>query len=544
MRNYLLGLTFLTALAAGLGSEGAPAAESSPGYRAGLARACITPEEPLWLAGYAGRNRPSEGVLDDLYAQALAIEDASGAQALLLCVDLCALRTPTVNEVCRRIADRTGLERKQVLVNLSHTHSGPAVDLTHASMYPIPPDGLKKLEAYTEKVKDHLVDLAEKALGDLEPAELAFGVGRATFFENRRRLDGDGHYAGMAPNPQNHADRDVPVLRVTTPGGEPRAVVFGAACHNVTLGGNSYKISADYAGSARAFLEAQLPGAQAMFVTGCGADANPNPRSTADQEEWTRRHGKSLAREVLAVLSRPMRPVAGRLSTEFAFVDLSLEPAPSREQLEEKRGAPKWESYQAGLMLAALDRGETLPTTFTAPISVWQLGEGLTLVGLPEETVSEYVPLLKRALGAEGLWTAGYCNDVSGYLPTVKIQREGGYECRGLFAPELGWFAPSAEQEVVEAVCRLARQAGRKPRSPRPVIGGRVGWWRFESEGFLADASGGEHDLADNHGVATGGEPAPAAGSKASAVFSGESYLERSHLRVPNASEAGLTVAA
>ena len=520
-----------------------PAAVDDPSaYRVGLARVCITPDEPLWLAGYGGRNRPSEGVLDDLYAQALAIEDAGGRRALLLCVDLCSLRTPTVNQVCREIGDRTGLKRNQILVSLSHTHSGPAVDLADGGLYSIPADDYRKLTAYTEKVKAHLVDLSEAALGDLAPAELAFGVGSATFFENRRRLDAQGRYAGMAPNPRNHVDRDVPVLRVGAPGGDVRGLVFGAACHNVTLGGNSYKISADYAGFSRTHIESELPGVQAMFVTGCGADANPEPRSTADQEEWTKRHGQSLGNEVLKVISGPMRPITGPLGTEFAFVDLSLQKALSREELEQEQGP--YRVYQKGLMLAALDRGETLPTKFAAPISVWQFGDCLTLVGLPEETVSEYVPLLKRALGIEGLWTAGYCNDVSGYLPTVKIQDEGGYECRGLFGPDIGWFAPEAEREVIEAVCRLAQKVGRKSPPPSPAKMEPVGWWRFEPDALLADASGSGHELVANRGAAADGEPAPIAGSKAGAAFNGQGYLEGGKLPLPNAGKTGLTLAA
>jgi hypothetical protein len=281
-----------------------------------------------------------------------------------------------------------------------------------------------------------------------------------------------------------------------------------------------------------------------MFVTGCGADANPNPRSTADQEEWTKRHGESLAAEVLDVLSRPMQPVAGPLGTALEFVDLSLQEARSREELERMRGGPNWDSYQAGQMLAALDRGETLPTTFAAPVAVWQFGDGLTLVGLPEETVSEYVPLLKRALGAEGLWTAGYCNDVSGYLPTVKILEEGGYETRGLFGPDLGWFAPEAEREVIEAVSRLAREVGRKAPPPRPADAEPAAWWRFEPDALLADASGHGHALAANHGAATGGEPAPASGSAAGAAFDGAGYLEGANPALSGAKQAGLTVAA
>jgi len=538
----LFGLGLVCTWAQG-GTE-APAAESELAYRVGLARKCITPDEPLWMAGYMDRRHPSKGVLDDLYAQALAIEDAGGRRALLLTVDLCVLRTATVSRVCGQIAKRSGLKREQILVNVSHTHSGPAVDQLDDG-YPMSPEDRKKLAAYTERVKAHLVDLAEAALGDLEPAGLTFGVGTATFFENRRRLDADGRCVGMGPNPHNHTDRDVPVLRIANRRGTVRVLVFGAACHNVTLGGNSYKISGDFSGAARKHIETQLPGVQAIFVTGCGADANPNPRSTADQEDWVARHGKSLGTEVLDVISRPMQAVTGPLHTAFAFVDLSLREVPSRLELEKMRRAAISESHVAGRMLAALDRGETLPTKFSAPISVWQFGDCLTLVGLPEETVSEYVPLLKRALGPKGLWTAGYSNDVSGYLPTVKILNEGGYETRGLFASDkIGWFAPEAEREVVQAVCRLAQEAGRKLPPPAPAKVEPVAWWRFEPDGFLSDTTGHGHKLIANHGPAARGEPAPVFGSKASVAFDGASYVESSKLRLPGAEKAGLTMAA
>lgn len=47
----------------------------------GLARAKITPEKPIRMAGYASRNKPSEGVLADLYAKAMAFEDAGEKRA-------------------------------------------------------------------------------------------------------------------------------------------------------------------------------------------------------------------------------------------------------------------------------------------------------------------------------------------------------------------------------------------------------------------------------------------------------------------------------
>jgi hypothetical protein len=522
----------------------ATAVERESAYRVGLVRKCITPDEPLWMAGYMGRHQPSQGVLDDLYAQALAIEDAGGHRAVLLTVDVCVLRTATVNQVCEQIAERSGLHREQILVNVSHTHSGPAVDQLDDG-YPMSPEDRQKLAAYTERLKGHLVDLAEAAVGDLEPAALSFGVGTATFFENRRRLDAEGRCVGMGPNPQNHTDRDVPVLRVADPRGNIRALVFGAACHNVTLGGNSYKISGDFSRAAQRHIETHLPGVQTVFMTGCGADANPHPRANAEQEEWVTRHGESLGAEVLAVMSRPMQPVSGPLRTTFEFVDLSLREVPCRPELEKMRRGGISQSHVAGRMLAALDRGDTLPTKFSAPISVWQFGDCLTLVGLPEETVSEYVSLLKRAIGPKGLWTAGYSHDVCGYLPTVKILHEGGYETRGLFAADkIGWFAPAAEGEVVEAVCRMAREVGRKLPPPTPEKIEPIAWWRFEPHEFLSDASGHGLKLITNHGPAAGGEPAPVFSSEASVALDGTNYLEGSKLRLPGAGKTGLTMAA
>jgi neutral ceramidase len=38
-------------------------------WRAGVASVKITPEKPMWMAGYAGRTKPSEGVVSDLFAK-------------------------------------------------------------------------------------------------------------------------------------------------------------------------------------------------------------------------------------------------------------------------------------------------------------------------------------------------------------------------------------------------------------------------------------------------------------------------------------------
>lgn len=47
----------------------------------------------------------------------------------------------------------------------------------------------------------------------------------------------------------------------------------------------------------------------------------------------------------------------------------------------------------------------------------------------------------------------------------ARVLEEGGYETRGLYHGGIGYFAPSAQEVVVEHVRELARQAGRRSMS-------------------------------------------------------------------------------
>src|SRR5687767_2598281 len=93
-------------------------------WQAGFAVARITPEAPVAMAGYASRNKPSEGVVMDLYAKVLALADTNGQRAVWITTDLIGLRASVTEPLVERIIQRTGLKRHQVLINSSHTHTG------------------------------------------------------------------------------------------------------------------------------------------------------------------------------------------------------------------------------------------------------------------------------------------------------------------------------------------------------------------------------------------------------------------------------------
>jgi len=239
-----------------------------------------------------------------------------------------------------------------------------------------------------------------------------------------------------------------------------RGLAFGLACHAVTLGSDSLVLSGDYPGFAQQRLEERFPSAQAMFVQGCGADANSDPRACPDQVEWAQKQGASLAEEVARVARCPLRTIRGPLSTGLSWVELPLQQIP-REQLEQMAEGPSWQSYNAERMLELLDRGETPPKSYRAPLALWEFGDDLTLVGISGETVSGYGQLVEQELGRDKLWVAGYCNEVFGYLPTAQIVAEGGYEARGPVA-DIGFFSPEAQEVVVAAVRGMAGNLRRK----------------------------------------------------------------------------------
>lgn len=441
-----LAILLLVAAAAPLPAETLP-------WKVGLASVEITPADPLPMGGYAARQTPFEAVDQPLFAKAMALEDPEGTRALLITADLLGFTRERSAAICQSLEDSEGLPRGRILLNASHTHAGPLV--AGSMLASLPESAREGIEGYVETLDRKILSVALQALNDLRPSRLAWGRGAATFVMNRREFTEDGVVLGW--NASGPADRTVPVLRVDGSDGRPRAVVFGAAAHCTTLTGGNMLVSGDYAGYAQQYVEARLPGVQAMFLTGCAGDANPYPRGTLD---LARRHGSELAETVVRVLGGTLAPVGGPLMTAFREVELPLAEH-TRDQIEALGlDAPSYRRFFTEKALARLDRGLELPRSYSAPFAMWQFGSDLTLVALSGETVVDYVGLVERSLGPLGLWVSGYNNDVFGYLPTSRILLEGGYETRGLYV-DLGLFEPGIEDVVMQAIEGLARAVGR-----------------------------------------------------------------------------------
>ncbi len=409
-------------------------------WQAGAAAVDITPTAPTWLAGYASRDHASDGTIHPLWVKALALQDGQGHRAVIVTSDVLGFPKAMSERMCGRLQKSLGLARADIMLNSSHTHSGPVILDSLMCMYPVDAAGLEQIKLETARIEDAVVAAAEKAFAGLRPARLSSGGGTVRFAVNRRNnAEAEVPKLNELKGPVDHA---VPVLLAAGEDGAPIAVLFGYACHSTVLSG--FQWCGDYPGFAQIEVEKAHPGAVAMFAAGCGADINPLPRRSV---ELARQYGRELAFAVDEALADTMKPLEPVLATRYAETELLLEPAPDRAHFEEvaAKAAPYLKNAAAD-QLRELDAGHALRSSYPYCVQLWRIGSQ-TLVALGGEVVVDYAVTIKRMLGRE-TFVLGYSNDLMSYIPSLRVLREGGYEGD---TSQLEYGMPAKWRENVES---------------------------------------------------------------------------------------------
>jgi hypothetical protein len=423
----------------------------------------------MWMAGYASRNKPSEGKAQDLFAKALALEDAAGNRLVIVTLDLIGVPRTLRDSVAKQAEEKYHLRPSSLLINASHTHCGPELRASKASLYGLDELRVRQATEYLDALQQNLVVLIGQALERLAPAKLGHGHARCGFAMNRRLPTPNGYQ--NSPNPEGPVDHDVPVLREAGADDKLQAVLFGYACHNTTL--SFYEFCGDYAGYAQEYLEAERPGVTALFMLGGGGDQNPYPRGKLDQAQ---QHGRALANAVEAALLPKPRPVHGPLRLALDEVELQFAPPPTHDELVKlKESKDAVDRRRAARLLDEIERNGKIRDTYSYPIQTVRFGDDLLLVALAGETVVDFSHRLKRELaGPAAVWIAGYSNDVFGYMPSLRVLREGGYEGGGAMRHTAlpGPFAESVEERIIGKVHELVARVRPAIRSGAPGVRG------------------------------------------------------------------------
>lgn len=386
-------------------------------WKAGVARVVITPEEPIPMAGLADRDRTAEGKLHDLWAKALVLEDAAGKRCVFITLDLYGISKVLSDNIRSQLKLKYKLDKAQIIINSSHTHSGPVVSNFLTNAYDLGQEQIQKIETYTVSLSRQIIQLTGDAMKLMEPAQVYTANGLARTQVNRR--NNNGSFLFLQPELRGPNDYAVPVIKVTGKSGNTIAIAFGYACHNNVLSDNQW--SGDYAGYAQLELEKMYPGATALFFQGAGADQDPLPRGTVSR---ARQYGKEIAYAVEAVLSTSMKQQPPHLSFAYSEVHLSLNTPPAKGALElmTKDTTAAYKRRSAANLLQQINKGIMPIKSYPYPVQVWKIGEQ-SMFALSGELVIQYAIEIKKVFGSD-TFVLGYSNDIMGYIPTAQILRE------------------------------------------------------------------------------------------------------------------------
>jgi hypothetical protein len=259
-------------------------------------------------------------------------------------------------------------------------------------------------------------------------------------------------------NAEGPVDHSVPVLKVTDMTGKVKAILFGYTCHNTTS--RTYLINGDYSGFAQLEVEKMYPGATAMYIAGCGADQNPNPRGTL---ELAAEHGKTLADAVGKALNGELITLRPPVRTSYTVTDLHFKPVDPAVYRNEMTGSDIYMQRRARLILEAYNKGWDM-STYKYPVQAVRFNKDFTILGLTGEVVIDYAIAARKRFPGENMFVAGYCTEVQCYIPSKRILSEGGYEPESsmIYYGFPGPFSENVEEKVMDAVTLVMKRTGAK----------------------------------------------------------------------------------
>ncbi|MDF2723464.1 MAG: hypothetical protein K0Q59_3139 [Paenibacillus sp.] len=419
-------------------------------FQLGTAKIEITPPTPVPLAGFAARNELGsfQGVTRPLYARIFFFqtkeEDGTIRSGLVVAADLIWWGSERMPALRRAISERWGVAESAIVLNASHTHSGP-----------MPSDRFTALLGahdadYIQYLEGRLLEGIEQACAGLEPVRMEQGKGSCQIGVHRRRG------GVMRANPDGPRDEEVNVIRYVRTDGTVKAVMVHYACHPVTARENY--VSSEFPGAAMGAVEDALGGqAVAAFLQGCCGDINPylEGKFCFGDDSNVGRLGRLLADEVAAILNRPMVPLTpSPIVSNRVELELPLQKLPEMSDLLEKKGQDDVYGQWSRLLL---EHPERLKPELALELTCLRVADGLAFLAMNGEVVVEYGLFLKRHFQGTVL-PLPYSNGMIGYIPTKLQIAEGGYEsvvsCYYFGMPAS--FDPSIEEKIKQAFAGLS----------------------------------------------------------------------------------------
>lgn len=402
---------------------------------AGWAAGDITPPLGLPMGGRGPRFAAGSEILSPLQAGVTILQDAVQNRVVLVSADVISFDTAQNDALRLAIAAAVKTAPDAVIINASHTHSGPMLSYErYATLKPKP----QPLADYERELDEKLLRLAIEAAQNLQPVQAIWRDGESNIGINRRVSTPEGIV--MAPNPDGFYHRQLWTLDLQSlEDSGPRCVLFSHGCHPVIVYSSQWTaISSEWPGRSREILHEKL-GRETHFQFLQGLAGNIRPRILADFENQKFR--SSTPEDLETTAQEFACDVGSTLAKDGAQLQLQL--GACRDYFVAHRAAPPprviWEKMAASEDELAQELGNYWQTRYGEnaiapyesqpwPIGLLRFAPSYALVTFAGEPLSEWIQVLRRALPDQHLVACGYTHSSAGYLPTDELLAQGGYE--------------------------------------------------------------------------------------------------------------------
>jgi neutral/alkaline ceramidase-like enzyme len=259
----------------------------------GTIRKKITPEVGTLLAGYAAEV-VADGIHDDLYISGLAFDDGQ-SKAIMLSYDLLGLDEDIVRNIRRECASVVGIESSSIILTCTHTHSAP-----HTRR-----NAIAELdEGYVRDLVRWSAEAVSNAFDDMQPVTLYHYSGKCDENINRRIISPDNSCEMVTDSKHlvlladGITDPELGLLFFVDESQQlPIATLANYAAHPLTCqtgGASSHKITSDYPGELRNYVEKELGG---FCIFTSGACGNIHPKQFESGFARTKEMGEAIGRK-------------------------------------------------------------------------------------------------------------------------------------------------------------------------------------------------------------------------------------------------------
>ncbi len=282
----------------------------------GIAWTEITPPVGMYhrMWGAASHDR-STGIHRPLRTTVAVMRPLDGGPlTVLVSLDHCLLRAPEMEALLSETCRLTGLNRSELLVTFSHTHSAGYLSRDRADF-----PGGDLIGPYLDSLPGKIAEAFRAAQTNIRPATLTYGSTTCEMGCQRDYLDEErGHYV-CGFNPDEAVPLPLNVIRVTcrtgtlarlAEGENPAdgqecpsyvATIVNYPCHTTTLAWENTLVSPDYVGALREVVERETNAPCLFLLAPCG-DIGPRDGYVGDTSVADR-NGRQVGFAALSVLA-------------------------------------------------------------------------------------------------------------------------------------------------------------------------------------------------------------------------------------------------